>query len=52
MRSMKCELSPIRNGLTYAGSVMGREIVDERSRAQVQNDLDRDNPAWRKPPRR
>jgi hypothetical protein len=43
MSSMKCELSPTRNGLAYAGSVMGREIVYERSRAQVQADLERDN---------
>jgi hypothetical protein len=38
---MKCELSPTRNGLAYAGSIAGREIVYERSRAQVQADLDR-----------
>jgi hypothetical protein len=31
---------------------MGREIVYERSRAQVQADIDRDNPALRKPTRR
>jgi hypothetical protein len=31
---------------------MGREIVYERSRTQVQNDIDRDNPALRKPGRR
>ena len=44
MNSMKCELSPTRNALAYAGSIAGREIVYERSRAQVQADLDRDNP--------
>jgi hypothetical protein len=49
---MKCDLTLTRNGLAYAGSVMGREIVYERSRAQVQADLDRDNPALRKPGRR
>ena len=42
--SVKCTLSPTRNALAYAGSVMGREIVYERSRDQVQADLDRLNP--------
>jgi DUF2075 family protein len=42
-------LTPTRNGLAYAGSVMGREIVYERSRAQVQADIDKLNPTLRKP---
>jgi hypothetical protein len=49
IHSVKCELVPTRNGLAYAGSVMGREIVYERSRAQVQADLDIRNPGLRKP---
>jgi hypothetical protein len=49
IHSVKCELVPTRNGLAYAGSVMGREIVYERSRAQVQADLDILNPGLRKP---
>ena len=44
VHSVKCDLSPTRNGLAYVGSVMGREIVYERSREQVQADLDRLNP--------
>jgi hypothetical protein len=48
IHSVKCELSPTRNGLAYAGSAMGRELVYERSRAQVQADIDRVNPALRK----
>ena len=44
LHSVKCDLSPTRNGLAYAGSVMGREIVYERSRDQVQADIDRLNP--------
>ena len=44
VHSVKCELSPTRNGLAYAGSVMGRELVYERSQVQVQADLDRLNP--------
>jgi len=49
VHSVKCELTPTRNGLGYAGSVMGREIIYERSREQVQADLDRLNPALHKP---
>jgi hypothetical protein len=49
VHSVKCSLTPTRNGLAYAGSVMGREIVYERSRAQVQADIDKLNPALRKP---
>jgi len=49
IHSVKCELVPTRNGLAYAGSVMGREIVYERSRAQVQADIDKLNPGLRKP---
>ena len=49
VHSVKCTLSPTRNGLAYAGSVMGREIVYERSRDQVQADIDQLNPILRKP---
>jgi len=51
--SVKCELLPTRNQMAYAGSVMGREIVYERSKADVQADLDRANPNLRssRPPR-
>jgi hypothetical protein len=44
VHSVKCALAPTRNGQAYAGSVMGREIVYERSREQVQADIDRLNP--------
>lgn len=44
VHSVRCALTPTRNGLAYAGSVMGREIVYERSREQVQADIDRLNP--------
>lgn len=50
--SVKCDLTPTRNGLAYAGSVMGREIIYERSREQVQADIDRVNPALRQSSRR
>jgi hypothetical protein len=52
IHNMKCALTPTRNGLAYAGNVMGREIVYERSRDQVQADIDRLNPVMRKPGRR
>jgi hypothetical protein len=42
--SVKCDLTPTRNGLAYVGRVMGREIVYGRSREQVQADIDRLNP--------
>jgi hypothetical protein len=47
VHSVRCTLSPTRNKLAYVGSVRGREIVYERSRAQVQADIDRVNPALR-----
>ena len=40
--SVRCTLTPTRNGLGYAGNAMGREFVYERSRAQVENDLKRE----------
>jgi len=52
IHSVRCELLPTRTELAYAGSVMGREIVYERSRAQVVADINRVNPAVRGPSRR
>jgi hypothetical protein len=52
VHSVRCELTPTRTGQAYAGSVMGREIVYERSRQQVQADIDRLNPVVGKPRRR
>ena len=52
VHSVKCTLSPTRNGLAYVGNVMGREIVYERSRDQVQADIDRLNPALKQSSRR
>jgi hypothetical protein len=49
VHNVKCQLTPTRNGLAYAGSIMGREVVYERSREQVQADIDRLNPNLRKP---
>ena len=44
VHNVKCTLTPTRNGLAYAGKIMGREIVYERSREQVQADIDRLEP--------
>ena len=41
IHNVKCKLTPTHNGLAYAGSVMGRELVYERSVRQVQADLAR-----------
>ncbi|NIR31222.1 MAG: hypothetical protein GWN84_18310 [Gammaproteobacteria bacterium] len=39
---------PVTNRLAYAGTVMGREIVYERTPEQVQADIDRLNPVLKK----
>jgi hypothetical protein len=41
VHSVRCDLTPNRNGSAYVGNAMGREIVYERSRAQVEADLAR-----------
>jgi hypothetical protein len=46
---VRCQPTPTRNGLAYAGQTRGREVIYERSREQVQADIDRLNPALRKP---
>jgi hypothetical protein len=47
VHSVKCELKPTRTRSDYAGSVMGREIVYERTPEQVKADIDRLNPTLR-----
>jgi hypothetical protein len=39
--SSKCKLEPTRNGLAYAGSIMGREIIYQKSVKEVQEQLAR-----------
>jgi hypothetical protein len=41
VHSVRCRLVPTRNGTAYVGNAMGREIVYERSRDQVNADLQR-----------
>ena len=42
--SVFCELKPTRDAGAYVGKAMGREIVYERSSAQVEADIDRRRP--------
>jgi hypothetical protein len=39
VHSVKCELTPTANGMGYAGSAMGREIVYERTPDEVAADV-------------
>lgn len=39
VHSVRCHLTPTRNGSAYVGNAMGREIVYERSREEVKADL-------------
>jgi len=41
VHSVRVDLTSTRNGLAYAGKALGREIVYERSREEVKNDLAR-----------
>ena len=48
VHSMRCALMPTRNEMAYVGKIMGREVVYERSKAQVQADIDRLDPRLKK----
>jgi K+/H+ antiporter YhaU regulatory subunit KhtT len=48
VHNVRCALTPTRNEMAYVGKVMGREVVYERSRAQVQADIDRLDPRLKK----
>lgn len=48
IHNMKCTLTPTRNALAYAGSIRGRELVYERSRQQVEAELNLVNQAYKK----
>lgn len=41
IHSVRCDLTPTRNGSAYVGNAMGREIVYERRREEVKADLAR-----------
>lgn len=42
INNVKCKLLPTRNELAYVGSVLGRELIYERSVKEVKADLARD----------
>jgi hypothetical protein len=46
--TVRCVLTPTRNERAYAGSVRGREVVYERSRADVEAELAKHDPRRRK----
>jgi len=52
IHSVKCELLPTANGVAYAGSVMGREVVYERSRAEVKAEVELEEHDYRDSRRR
>lgn len=41
VHNVRVDLTPTRNGMAYAGTALGREIVYERSREDVKADLAR-----------
>ena len=45
IHNVRCKLTPTHTGQAYAGSIMGRELVYERSVRQVQADIDREQQA-------
>ena len=50
--NVRCEMTPTRQGLSYVGNAMGREIIYERSRDDVQAEIDKRKQAFYNPKRR
>ena len=48
VHNVRCTLTPTRNGLAYAGSLRGRELVYERSQKDVEAELNIINQAYNK----
>jgi len=46
--AVRCSLTPTRNGLAYSGTVRGRELIYERSRADVEAEIARRDPGRRR----
>ena len=46
--SVRCSLTPSRNQLAYVGSIRGREVTYERSRAEVEAEIAKRNPNRRR----
>lgn len=52
VHSVRCELTPTRLGNAYVGKVMGREIIYNRSRDDVQAEIEERRNAIENPRRR
>jgi hypothetical protein len=48
VHSVQCDLMPTKYKNSYAGSVMGREMIYHKSVEEVQAEMDHDNPALKK----
>jgi hypothetical protein len=48
VHSVQCELLPTKYKNSYAGSVMGREMIYHRSVEDVQAELDQNDPSLKK----
>jgi hypothetical protein len=48
VHSVQCDLAPTKYKNSYAGSVLGREMIYHKSVEEVQAELDHDNPAIKK----
>lgn len=48
VHSVQCDLVPTRSRQAYVGTVMGREIIYQRSCDAIQAELDRLNPALKR----
>lgn len=48
VHSVQCDLTPTKYKNSYAGSVLGREMIYHRSVEEVQAELDLENPALKK----
>jgi hypothetical protein len=46
--SVRCSLTPTRNGLAYVGTVRGRDVTYERSRADVEAEIAKRDPNRRR----
>ena len=48
VHSVQCDLTPTKYKNSYAGSVLGREMIYHRSVEDVQAELDQHNPSLKK----
>jgi DUF2075 family protein len=48
MQNETIRVTNTESGQSYAGNVMGREMIYHRSQEEVQAELDHDNPALKK----